>query len=91
VAVEWLKDTPLDLVDWTMLNSHRKDVVIATYRGRLGELQTNHVLPISERAIHKWNSNPYALDGGSGGVFELDGSFWLLPYWFGRYHRIIEG
>jgi hypothetical protein len=90
VSVHWLCDAPLDLIDWTMLNSHRKDIEIAIERGRLGELQTNHVLPISEKAITKWNLNPYNLDGGSGGTVELDGTFWLLPYWFGRYHHLFE-
>ena len=89
-GVAWLKECPLDLVDWTVKNSHRKDVKVAVERGRFGELQTNSVLTIAERPITKWNGNPYALDGGSGGAYELDGTFWLLPYWFGRYHRIIS-
>ena len=43
-----------------------------------------------ERQIMRWNGNPYELDGGSAnGGSEDDGSAWLLPYWMGRYHRLI--
>jgi hypothetical protein len=43
-----------------------------------------------ERALMRWNGDPYQLDGGSGGRARDDGSFILLPYWMGRYHRLIE-
>ena len=39
--------------------------------------------------MHKWNGNPYEVDGG-GGTEEEDPTFWLLPYWMGRYHRFIN-
>jgi hypothetical protein len=48
------------------------------------------VLPAGERPLIKWNGNPYRLDGGDGGRTEEDGAFFLLPYWMGRYHGIIE-
>ena len=38
----------------------------------------------------KWNANPYELDAGANGRGEIDGGFWLLPYWLGRYHGIIR-
>jgi len=37
----------------------------------------------------KWNGNPYRIDGGNGGRSEDDGAFFLLPYWMGRYHKLI--
>jgi hypothetical protein len=38
----------------------------------------------------RWNGDPYALDGGSDGRYRDDGAAILLPYWMGRYHRLIE-
>jgi hypothetical protein len=34
----------------------------------------------------KWNGNPFQLDDQSEGRGEDDGTFFLLPYWLGRYH-----
>ena len=38
----------------------------------------------------RWNGNPFALDSGSGGHLELAGDEFLLPYWMGRYLKVIE-
>jgi hypothetical protein len=88
-GVEWLRNAPWDLTEWTMDNSHRADVPLAAERGRRGEMQSARVLPNNERAVTKWNANPYRLEEGSNGQGEMDGSFWLLPYWLGRYHKVI--
>jgi hypothetical protein len=48
------------------------------------------VLPISERMMFRWNANPYSLDAGGDGRVQFDGTFILLPYWMGRYHRLID-
>ncbi len=48
------------------------------------------VLPVSERRVMRWNGDPYTLDGGSGGRDRDDGAAILLPYWMGRYHRLID-
>jgi hypothetical protein len=89
-AVATLQEIPLDLIHWDVRNSHRPDVPPHPDRGRFGEEQSAIVLPAGERPIMKWNGNPYRLDGGNGGRTEEDGAFFLLPYWMGRYHRIIE-
>jgi hypothetical protein len=39
----------------------------------------------------KWNSNPFDIDGGSGGRGEDDGAAFLLPYWMGRYLGLLLG
>lgn len=88
-AVAWLQDAPWDLRHWTVHNSHRADIRHDPEPGRFGEQQALHVLSPRERQVSKWNHNPYALDGGSDGMGEEDGAFWLLPYWMGRYHGII--
>jgi hypothetical protein len=89
-AVQTLAEIPLDLVDWPVRNSHRADVRLAPAAGRGGELESVDPLPADERSVGKWNSNPYRLDGGGEGLAEDDGAFYLLPYWLGRYHRIID-
>jgi hypothetical protein len=87
--VRWLQEAPWDLTHWTMRNSHRADILHDPEPGRFGEEQALHVLSPRERQVGKWNHNPYALDGGNEGRGEEDGTFWLLPYWLGRYHGII--
>jgi hypothetical protein len=46
-------------------------------------------LPWAERLIYHWDHDPYELDGGSD-IGEADQTVWLLPYWMGRYHGLIE-
>jgi len=87
--VEWFREVPIDLIDWTVRNSHRDDLGrLALNRG--DELVTDRVLPVAERRVMQWNYDPYTLDGGSGGRIRNDGAFVLLPYWMARYHRLIE-
>lgn len=89
-AVQTLTEIPLDLVNWPVRNSHRTDIVIAPRAGRFGEMESVDPLPANERPIGKWNSNPYRLDGGGDGCYEEDATHYLLPYWMGRYHGLIE-
>ncbi len=89
-AVWILQHIPLDLIDWTVINSHRSDVPLDGGPDRFGRPQTTLLLPPDERPVMKWNGNPFVVDGGSGGAREDDGAFFLLPYWLGRYHKFIE-
>ena len=70
-------------------NSHRLDVPIDPLSDRFKRRQALVVLPYDELPMSKWNGNPYSLDGGNGGRSEDDGAYFLLPYWMGRYHRLI--
>lgn len=90
-VVEWLQDAPLDLRDWRMDNGHRADVVFAPEPDRFGKPQLVAPLPPGERGVTKWNENPYLADSGTGGAREMDGAFWLLPYWMGKYYGVISG
>ncbi|MEV4899464.1 hypothetical protein AB0K48_60125, partial [Nonomuraea sp. NPDC055795] len=56
---------------------------------KLGLLRAGTVLPIDERVISHWNHDPYKLDQGGDGYGEHDGTSYLLPFWMGRYHRLI--
>ena len=85
-----LREIPMDLVQWTVENSHRLDVPIDPSSDRFKRRQALIVLPYDELPMSKWNGNPYNLDGGNGGRSEDDGAYFLLPYWMGRYHELIE-
>ena len=89
-TVEWLRDAPLDQRNWTMRNSQRNDVEFASEPDRFEKPQLTRPLPPSEIAVMRWNTNPYLADGGADGGSEMDGAFWLLPYWMGRYFNIFE-
>lgn len=90
-AVRTLYRTPVDLIEWTVGNSHRNDIVLDGGLDRFQRPQTTSLLPPDERPIMKWNGNPFHIDGGSGGRGEDDGAFFLLPYWMGRCHRYLLG
>ena len=89
LCLAWFRDVPADLIDWTVKNSDRQD---------LGEVQvsrhrracSSRVLNVAERPLMRWNGDPYELDGGSDGRTRDDGTFILLPYWMGRYHRLLD-
>ena len=89
-AVRTLREIPMDLVEWSVRNSHRLDVPMDPLSDRFRRRQALVVLPYDELPMTKWNGNPYILDGGAGGTSEDDGGYFLLPYWLGRYHRLID-
>ena len=89
-SIRTLQQIPMDLISWSVANSHRLDVPFDPLADRFRSKQALVVLPPDERPIMKWNGNPYRLDGGDGGRSEDDGAFFLLPYWMGRYHHFIE-
>lgn len=87
-CVAHLRDLPLDMIQWTIDNRQREDITLV--RRPSSELwQTDRLLPASERAISRWDRNPYAALSGSGGTVEGSSVYWLLPYWMGRYYDLI--
>lgn len=95
-AVDELKRFPLDLIDWPLKNSHRKDIVPHPFypvregrNPRVGYLRDGNVLPVDNRHFNHWNNNPWALDYGGAGRSESDGAIFLLPYYMGLYHGFI--
>ena len=88
-SIRTLREIPLDQIEWTVTNSHRADVPRDMLADRFGKSQSLSVLPYDELPMTKWNGNPYRLDGGNGGRGEDDGAYFLLPYWMGRYHKLI--
>ncbi len=88
-AIEWFREVPSDLFEWRVKNSDRQDLG-EVVQNRFDNKRTRFVLPVAERRVMKWNGDPYELDGGGDGRSRDDGTFILLPYWMGRYHRLID-
>ena len=88
-SLQWFREIPSDLIEWTVVNSTRHDLG-RVFLNRHGQLCTTRLLPVTERRLMKWNGDPFALDGGRGGRSREDGTFILLPYWMGRYHRLFD-
>jgi len=93
-AVRTLKEFPWSLIEWTMVNSQRTDIIIWLTQDRFfrPNLQSKEVLPYDEGNVRRWDKNPYEVDGdiNSDGRGELAATPWLLPYWMGRYHGLIK-
>jgi len=89
-AVWYLQEYPLDLIDWSVANSHRKDIDLLEPNFR--KQTTKEVLPPDERPIARHNANTFTLDRkyGKGTSENSAGDIWLLPYWMGRYLNIIS-
>ncbi len=87
-AIWYLKEYPVDMIDWSISNSHRKDLDLnePDFRNQI----TGEVLPPDELRISRHNANRFIPDGGNNGNAEMSaGDIWLLPYWMGRYLRVI--
>jgi hypothetical protein len=87
-ALWTLRGFPLDMIDWSVANSHRGDITRLPANFRFQELK--ELLPPDERRVTRWNGQPFVLNGGSGGTTELAGDEFLLPYWMGRYLKLID-
>jgi len=89
ISVDYLRDASLDLVRWTVDNSRREDIRIVR-TPEWEHLQTNRLLPPSERGVIRWDENPWKAIQGDGGHTESDGVWWLLPYWMGCHYGYIQ-
>ena len=83
----WLREFPMDLVSWSVDNSHRQDLTRIEPNFRRQEY--TDVLPRDERPMHLHN-NAYRNNGGSDGRREYPPYIYLLPYWAGRYVETIS-
>jgi streptogramin lyase len=89
ISVAYLRGASLDLIRWTVDNSRREDIRIVR-TPEWENLQTNRLLPPSERGVIRWDENPWRTVQGDGGNTESNGIWWLLPYWMGRYYGYIQ-
>ena len=87
-AVWYLQEYPMDLIDWTITNSERKDIEFIEPNFRKQTIK--EVLPASELRISRHNANRFDLDSRGDGRSEYSaGDIWILPYWIGRYLGVI--
>jgi hypothetical protein len=103
-SVATLKGFPLDRMNWAHVNSHRLDLRSLPKQQSGDYLGTNpsgrrptrgyrvdgKVLPVDERFFDHWNTDPWRLDYGGDGRSLACGSVFLLPYYMGRYHGLID-
>ena len=87
-SINFLTDTPLDLVDWHIDHTQREDIRLVN-EPVLEDVQVNELPPASIRQVVRWDKNPWTAVGGSPDV-EREPVFWLLPYWMGRYLGMIQ-
>jgi hypothetical protein len=87
-TIWFLREFPLDMIGWSVQNSHRKDLKFLEPNFRNQTI--SNVLPPDERPMSKYNGNHFRLDGGEGGRREYSGDIYLLPYWLGRYLQKIR-
>lgn len=87
-TVEFLRDAPLDLVDWHIDHTLREDVKVVR-TPVLEEIQVDQLPPASIRATVRWDKNPWsAINGNPRQVREP--VFWLWPYWMARHLGVIR-
>ncbi|AXE18466.1 regulator [Runella rosea] len=87
-SVDFLVDTPLDLIDWPIDHTQREDLKIVR-TPVLEDQQVNILQPASIRMTVRWDKNPWTAAGGDAHI-EREPVFWQLPYWMGRYLGMIR-
>ncbi|PWJ57773.1 hypothetical protein CLV98_106245 [Dyadobacter jejuensis] len=89
-AAWYLREYPLDMIEWGVKNSHRKDIELLEPNFR--KQSTKEVLPPDERPVRRHNANTFDMDriNGNGNSENSAGDIWLLPYWMGRYLGVIS-
>tara|TARA_R110002167_G_scaffold49412_18_gene144759 strand:- start:1129 stop:3384 length:2256 start_codon:yes stop_codon:yes gene_type:complete len=85
-SIAFLKDAPLDLVDWDIDNGKREDLRMVRFP-ILEDLQVG-LRPPSEYRTVRWDQNPFLAVSGDPAQ-EKEPVYWLLPYWMGRYTKLI--
>jgi len=86
--IRFLMDTPLDLIDWHIDHTKREDIKLVRYP-TWEDVQIDQLPPASMRSTVRWDKNPWLAESGDPHV-EREPVFWLLPYWMGRYLKIIN-
>lgn len=91
---ETLERIPLDLIGYTMDNTHRLDVVFdptPVAEPNMGWRTDGYALPMDERGHVRLDRDGFALLSSEGnGYAEHEGTFYLLPYYMSLYHNLIQ-
>ena len=88
-SIRFLQEYPLDLRNWAVQNSQRKDLELlpANFRNQT----TRELLPLGEIPLYRHNGEIFRLDSqGDGASLISAADVWLLPYWMGRYLGVIK-
>jgi hypothetical protein len=86
-----LRNWPLDLIQWPMVNSHRLDIMYTGQKDREGRaVSATRVIPANERGQGRWNGSPFDVSDNGNPNSEMDPGAWLLPYWMARYHNLLD-
>ena len=90
---ETLQRIPLDLIGYEMDNTHRLDVIFdptPAQEADMGWRVDTYALPIDERGHVRLDRDAFDLHDSEGnGYSEHEGTFYLLPYYFAKYHNLI--
>jgi len=94
VAERWLRLYPLDLIRWTLHNSHRLDLIPAPEfyieRDKTRRMRSDgRIVPSDERPNDRHNTSQFVMDGGWGDNVEMDSADVLAAYWMSRYYGFI--
>ncbi|HTN68108.1 MAG TPA: hypothetical protein VLZ33_01450 [Dysgonamonadaceae bacterium] len=88
-SIGFLQQYPLDLRNWSVHNSDRKDIKLLPDNFR--NQSTKTLLPLEEIPLYRHNGEIFKLDSnGEGNALISAGDVWLLPYWMGRYLDVIS-
>ncbi|WP_428664896.1 hypothetical protein [Runella sp.] len=87
-AVWYLQEYPMDMIEWPIKNSHRKDIEMLP-PNFIGQT-TKEVLPPDEMGLARHNNSRFILDRKERNAEMSAGDIWLLPYWAGRYLGVIS-
>ena len=88
-SIDFLQQYPLDLRNWSVHNSNRKDIELLPDNFR--KQTTKTLLPLEEIPLYRHNGDIFKLDSkGDGSTLISAGDVWLLPYWMGRYLGVIS-
>ena len=94
VAAWALKRHPIDQRVWHTNNAERKDIKISSPR-RFKSMKPGadgwfFALPMDERSLKKYNSDPFHLHSHGDGTLMEPCTTYTLPYWMGRYYKFIR-
>ncbi len=92
--LENLQKIPLDLIGYSMPNTHRLDIVLDNSPGQSkykGWRFDGYALPVDERGHVRQDRDGFDLNLTEGnGYAEHEGTFFILPYYMAMYHQLIE-
>lgn len=82
-TMEFLREAPLDLIDWRIDHMIREDITLVR-NPILEEIQISELPPPAIRSTVRWDKNPWAAVHGDPHQVR-EPVFWLWPYWMVRY------